>query len=210
MAVGDEKQTRLKLAASNLGTGTADAASFLRGDGTWAVVVPSTIIKPVEDSLVMVAWDTYADDTLFDDIATDSFADTTGIETGSSTGYTASTGYISPTASQNMVLVSQEWEASINNPTRAYVVLNVEPINAISLGTDLKAFISINDGTNYEEITGLAIFREIGNYDFIRGDITGITARTDKTIRLKITGLNNESNTKQFKLHAWALGVKYG
>ena len=157
----------------------------------------------------MLAWDTYATDITFDDIATDNLGDTSGIETGSSSGYTASAGYISPTASENMVLVSQEWEASANNPTSAYCVLAVEPIDAIILDTDLKAWVSINDGANYEQITGLTIFREIGNYDFIRGDITGITARTDKTMRLKIEGLNNASNTKQFKLHAWALGVKY-
>lgn len=204
-----EHERRLKYGTSNLGTGTANSTTYLRGDLAWQTVVAGADIGYLESGAVMLAWDTYTDDRYFDDIATDNFADTTGIETGSSSGYTASSGYISPTASQDMVLISQEWEASANNPTTAFVMLNVEPVNAITLDTDLKAYISIDDGTNYEQITGLAIFREIGNYDFIRGDITGITARTDKTIRLKITGHNNGSNTKQFKLHAWALGVKY-
>ena len=199
----------LKYYMDNLGSGTANATTYLRGDLTWQAIEANAEVSYLEDSTIMLAWDAYATDMTFDDVAIDSFGDTSGIETGSSSGYTASAGYISPTASENMVLVSQEWEASANNPTSAYCVLNVEPIDAITLDTDLKAYISIDDGSNYEQITGLTIFREIGNYDFIRGDITGITARTDKTIRLKVEGLNNGSNTKQFKLHAWALGVKY-
>jgi hypothetical protein len=204
-----EYEAKLKYGTDNLGSGTANATTYLRGDLTWNVVATPVDLSSIEDSTIMVAWDTYADDRTFDDIAIDNFADTTGIETGSSSGYTASAGYVSPIASQNMVLVSQEWEASVNDPTAAYCVLNLEPVDAITLDTDLKAYISIDDAANYEQITGLAIYRTIGSNIFIRGDITGITARTDKTIRLKVTGLNNGSNTKRFKLHAWALGVKY-
>lgn len=204
-----EYEKRLKYTSSNLGSGTADSSTYLRGDLSWQTIVAGGDVSAIESGVVMLAWDTYTDDRTFDDIAIDDFGDTTGIETGSSSGYTASSGYIQPTASQNMVLVSQEWEASANDPDSAFILLNIEPINAITLDTDLKAYVSINDGTNYEQVTGLAIIREIGSYDFIRGDITGITSRTDKTIRIKVEGLNNGSNTKQFKLHAWAVGVRY-
>ena len=199
----------MKYRGSNLGSGTADNTTFLRGDLTWQAVADAVDLTPLESALVMMAWDVYTDDRYFDDIATDSFADTTGIETGSSSGYTSSSGYISPTANQNMVLVSQEWEASTNDPLEAFVLLSIEPTNAITLDTDLKAWISIDDGTNYQQITGLAIVREIGSYDFVRGELASVTARGDKTIRLKITGHNNSSNTKQFKLHSWACGVRY-
>lgn len=204
-----EYELNLKYTSANLGSGTANKSTYLRGDLSWQEVVGGADIGALQSGAVMLAWDTYTDDRTFDDIAVDNFGDTTGIETASSSGYTASSGYVQPTASQNMVLVSQEWEASANDPTSAFVMLNIEPINSITLDTDLKAYISIDDGSNYEQITGLAIFREIGNYDFIRADLSSITARTDKTIRLKITSHNNGSNTKQFKLHAWALGVKY-
>lgn len=204
-----EYEKRLKYTSSNLGSGTADNSTYLRGDLSWQTVVAGGDVSAIESGVVMLAWDTYTDDRAFDDIAIDDFGDTTGIETGSSSGYTASSGYIQPTASQNMVLVSQGWEASANDPDSAFILLNIEPIDSITLDTDIKAYLSINDGTNYEQVTGLAVIREIGSYDFIRGDITGITSRTDKTIRIKIEGLNNGSNAKQFKLHAWAAGVRY-
>lgn len=204
-----EYEKRLKYTSSNLGSGTADSSAYLRGDLSWQTVVAGGDVSAIESGVVMLAWDTYTDDRYFDDIAADTFGDTTGIEIGSSSGYTASSGYVQPTANQNMVLVSQEWEASANDPDSAFILLNIEPVNAITLDTDLKAYVSINDGTNYEQVTGLAVIREIGNYDFVRGDITGITSRTDKTIRIKIEGLNNGSNTKQFKLHSWAVGVRY-
>jgi hypothetical protein len=166
-------------------------------------------LSGIEDSVIMFAWNTYTDDLIIDDLAIDNFADTSGIETGSSSGYTASTGYISPSTNGNMVLVSQDWEASLNDPKRAFCVLNVEPIDAITYNTDLTVWVSIDDGANYTQILELALVNEIDNYDFLRGDLSNITPRVDKTIRLKIIGHNNESNTKRFKLHAWALGVRY-
>ena len=48
-------------------------------------------------------------------------------------------------------------------------------------------------------------FREIGAHDYIRGDLTGITARTDKTVRLKLTS----HNTKNVKVYGISEGVKY-
>lgn len=103
-------------------------------------------------------------------------------------------------------LISNGWEASVNDPTQAYCVLDVEPVDAITLNTDLLAYASIDNGAHYEQITLEATpFREIGVHDYVRGDLSGITARTDKTIRIKITS----ANSKVIKLHAWAIGVKY-
>lgn len=98
------------------------------------------------------------------------------------------------------------WEASANDPTDGYVVLDVEPVDAITNNTDIKAYMSIDNGSNYEQVTLEATpFREIGAHDYIRGDISGITSRTDKTIRFKVTS----HNSKNFKLHGLGGGVKY-
>ena len=127
----------------------------------------------------------------------------------------ASTQSVSPTFTKsiinrdipiiNTILISESWEASVNDPTSAYCLLDIEPTDSITLDTDLKAWVSINDGTNYEQITGLSIVGTNGTHNYVRGDISNITARTDKTIRLKVTS----HNSKQLKLHSWSIGVKY-
>ena len=128
----------------------------------------------------------------------------------------ATTGSASPTFTQttftrnsitngNLDIRSLGWEASVNDPTSAYCLLDIEPTDSITLDTDLKAWVSINDGTNYEQITGLSIVGTNGTHNYVRGDISSITARTDKTIRLKVTS----HNSKQLKLHNWSIGVKY-
>lgn len=98
------------------------------------------------------------------------------------------------------------WEASTNDPTDGYVVLDVEPVDSITNNTDIKTYISRDNGSNYEQVTLESTpFREIGDHDYIRGDISGITARTDKTIRFKVTS----HNSKNFKIHGLGGGVKY-
>lgn len=91
-------------------------------------------------------------------------------------------------------------------------MLDVEPVDAITYSpdesADLLAYVSIANGAEgtWERIPLEATpFREIGSHDYVRGDLSGITARTDKTIRIKVTS----ANSKALKLHAWAIGVKY-
>ena len=60
-------------------------------------------------------------------------------------------------AFQDMVFVTNSWEASTNNPTSAFCMLDIEPVDALSMNTDLKAYVTIDDGSNYEQITLEAI-----------------------------------------------------
>ena len=197
------KRYRPKL--TSLGSGTPSSSTYLRGDLSWQTVTGSNVNMPdIEDALIMMGWEVYSQDIAFDDIYIDDFTDETGIDTGNSTAtYSSSGSYYSNTA---MVLISNSWEASVNNPTSAYCVIDLEPVDAVTLNTDVKAWISIDDGSNYEQITlESSPFRIIGAHNYIRGDVSSITARTDKTIRIKLTGYN----TKSIKLHGWGCGVKY-
>ncbi len=106
---------------------------------------------------------------------------------------------------QDLELVLNAWEASANDPIDTYCVLRIKPNVAITLDTDLKAWVSMDDGANYEQVTGLSVFREIGDHDYVRDDISGLTPRTDKTMRLKVTS----HNLKDVEIHAAALGVKH-
>ncbi len=108
-------------------------------------------------------------------------------------------------AGEDIVLVLSAWEASENDPNDAYCVLDIGPVDEITLDTDLRAYVSMDDGANYEQISGLARFRQIEEHDFVRGDISGLTPRSDKTMRLKITSHNG----KDMRIHAAALGVSY-
>ena len=84
-------------------------------------------------------------------------------------------------------------------------MLKVKPIDAITENTDLKAWVSMDDGANYDQITlEDAPFREIGDYDYYRGDAATLTSRSDQTVRFKVSGHNG----KRVEVHAIALGVK--
>ena len=80
MSVGDIFKRRLKTSAASLGTGTPSESNFLRGDGAWETPVTASDVSNLENTLTMIAWDTYSADNTFDDIYVDNFADATGID----------------------------------------------------------------------------------------------------------------------------------
>lgn len=103
-------------------------------------------------------------------------------------------------------IVTNSWEASADDPDDAYCVLDIEPDDTITLNSDMKAFVSINDGANWEQITlEDEPFRTIGVHHYVRGDCHGITGRSDRTVRFRFTTYND----KGLKLRAIAGGVRY-
>ena len=96
----------------------------------------------------------------------------------------------------NMTLVSNSTEAE-EQPDDSRLVLFEEDVDAIILNTDLKAYVSRDDGANWVQ----AILADEGNYASSKriltgnADISGQAA--DKTIKWKIESLNN----KNLKLH---------
>ena len=107
-------------------------------------------------------------------------------------------------AAVSLSLVTTSWEAYETNPDHAYCMLMIKPNEAFTINTDLRAYVSMDDGSNYEQINfDTSPFREIGDKDFYRGDHSGLTPRADKTMRLKVVC------DKDIEIHAVALGVKY-
>lgn len=99
----------------------------------------------------------------------------------------------------NMTLISNSVEAEAE-PTTARFMALVEPVDAITLNTDLKAWISLDNGANYDQVTLV----DEGYFDATKKIYAGsvdLTDRDDKTMRQKVTTLNN----KNIKVHAWAL-----
>jgi hypothetical protein len=117
------------------------------------------------------------------------------------------TSYITTYSStyNDLTLTTSSWEASSNDPTNANCNIDLEPIDSITLDTDLKAWVSIDDGSHYEQITGLSTFKQVGSHIYVKGTKSGITPRGDKTMRLKITS----HNSKNIRVHAIALEACY-
>jgi hypothetical protein len=99
----------------------------------------------------------------------------------------------------NMTLISESSEAE-DEPTEGRFLALVEPVDAITANTDLLAYISNDDGSNYDQVT----LEDEGYFDstkkILSGNVT-ITDRSDKTMVQKIATANN----KDLKVHAWGM-----
>ena len=100
----------------------------------------------------------------------------------------------------SMTLISENVEAEVQ-PDTARIILFEEDISSITINTDLKAYVSRDDGTTYTQITLV----DKGDYETNKRilaasvDISGQPA--DKTMLYKITTHNN----KGLKLHGVGL-----
>jgi len=65
--------------------------------------------------------------------------------------------------------------------------------------------VSMDDGVNYEQVTGLSIVKTDGDKKLIRGDKSGLTARDNNKMKMKITS----HNQKFLKLLTVGCGVRY-
>jgi hypothetical protein len=102
-------------------------------------------------------------------------------------------------AYNNMTLVSNNKEAEAQPTTGRFMAL-VEPVDALTLNTDIKGWISEDNGSNFDQVT----LTDEGYFDATKkiyaANVT-LTNRSDKTMVEKITTLNN----KNLKVHAWAM-----
>ena len=106
--------------------------------------------------------------------------------------------YTDVSAIYNMILISEDWSAT-SNPDNGRLILFEEDVDSITLNTDLKGYISRDDGTTWEEIT----LEDIGNYEANKrilagnADLSGQGTATGYPIRYKVQTFNN----KDLKIH---------
>jgi len=106
--------------------------------------------------------------------------------------------YAEPTE-DNMTLVSDSFTAEAN-PSNARIVILEEDVDAITINTDIKAYVSEDNGSNWHQIT----LSDEGDYDSNKRILTGSVALTDESdtdMIYKIATLND----KDCKIHATAL-----
>ena len=107
-------------------------------------------------------------------------------------------------APSNMILISEAVSAEVD-PETARIVIFEEDVDSITLNTDIKAYISKDDGSTWAEIT----LEDKGNYDNNKRILTGIADLTasgigsgsGNPIDWKVTTHNN----KNLKLHGVAV-----
>ena len=101
--------------------------------------------------------------------------------------------------SVNLTLQSNATAATAT-PYAGQIEILHEPIDAVTPGTDIKAFLSCDGGTTFAEVTGLANTGTEGVYDLLTGAVP-ITNCATKSMVWKLTTLN----TKEQRIHR----VKY-
>jgi N-acetylneuraminic acid mutarotase len=71
--------------------------------------------------------------------------------------------------------------------------------------TDVNAWLSINDGFDFQQFPELKVFRRVNDRFYLRGDIYDVSAAGDKRVKLKV-GVND---LKNIRIQAVSVGVKY-
>jgi hypothetical protein len=101
---------------------------------------------------------------------------------------------------EDMILISISQTAE-EEPNTAKIVILEEDIDAVTVNTDLKAYVSRDDGTTYSQIT----LADEGDFDgdkrILVGDVDISGQPSGQTMRYKLT----THNTKTLDIHGTAL-----
>lgn len=100
----------------------------------------------------------------------------------------------------NMTLISNSFTATAT-PTKARLVMIAEPIDSITINTDLKGWMSRDNGTTYTQLTLSNVGVYSGALNIYASDAVDISGQPSGTSMVaKATTLNNKS----IKIHAHA------
>jgi len=139
-------------------------------------------------------------DALVDGMA-DEFEDESGINTGSSSGFTYDSANDLYTFGSGAGTLLSVTRTASETPDVAQVALWLEDVDAITLGTDLRAHASSDGGTTWDEIT-LSEIADLNIERLVGGTVPLTGAGT--TLCWKIEA----ANSKAGKLHA--VGLLWG
>jgi hypothetical protein len=92
---------------------------------------------------------------------------------------------------ENYVIVSEAIEATLE-PTLGYFSGIVQPVDSITLNTDVLVDLSLDDGASWEAVTVEQVGETIDGYWEIYGDLE-FAGSGDQTIRYRLRGANNKS-----------------
>jgi hypothetical protein len=109
------------------------------------------------------------------------------------------------TSDTNMVLISHAWDASQINPVSAQFLMKYKLVDPVVLDTDLKVWVSMDDGANYEQISGLFVMNIVDDFYYVAGAKSNLTPRNAKKMRTKVT----VDNYKNIQIYGISLGVDY-
>ena len=136
----------------------------------------------------------------------DEFEDEAGVDTGNSANesYDSSNDLYTQTTNGDITLISTATTAQAA-PSDARIVIFEQDIDSITLNTDLKAFVSRDNGSNYSEVT----LTDEGDYasgkQIFAGSVDVSGQPSGTSMRYKIRGYNNSGDAKEFNLHGVCL-----
>jgi len=140
------------------------------------------------------------------DGVSDEFEDETGVDTGNSANesYDSSNDLYTQTTNGDLTLISTATTAQ-SAPADARIVIFEQDIDALTINTDIKAFVSRDNGSNYSEVT----LTDEGDYasgkQILAGSVDVSGQPSGTSMRWKIRGYNNSGDAKEFNLHGVCL-----
>lgn len=165
-------------------------------------------LSQIQNSIIDLYWSVYSVNSGYNDIFTDRFSSQTGIDQGLSNYVFDSVNQcLLKPAFTNLVLVTTTWSSSQVNPSRCFIVIEVETSESLQLGVDLVTQISTNGGTSYTTVD-LVEYQVVSITDYnkkyyYRGENSELPIFNSNQIKSKVV------STKSIKLHGIATGVNY-
>ena len=166
------------------------------------------IFSQLEVDIVKLAWGSFTTNTLFDDIFIDDLSSIDAINGSSSSYlYDAANDQVYKPTSSDMIIVTNSWLVSQNNPVAAFCLLEIIPPIDYVINTDIQVFVSSDNGTNYQQFTNLyRLFTfQSTNVTYLKGEISDLTPHSDNRMVLKIQTFNSID----IKVSAFSLGVRW-